>query len=133
MHHIQRRHHPPQSLLLSHPHMRPRMRHQIRNPQQLAPPQLLDKQLHRLSPKDFIRRRQVDQITVMTHRLRIIQPRMVSLPVLNHLILQRLALPLLLILRKNLHRLHAEFLSRQQGIVQSAGDGEMRSKHVAEF
>ncbi len=130
MHRIERFDNAPQADFLAVAHMRPRVRHQQRNAQCRAARYLFDEQPDAPLSQSGLRRSQVDQVTVVTHRLLERQPPAMRLPLLSHLVAEGGEGPLLLVLREDLHGLHPKFLGVEQGVVHAAGNGEMGAEHA---
>ena len=102
----------------------------IRNSEQIAAAYFFDKQSDALFEKCRVGRGEVDQITVMTDCLVKLEPIAVRFPLRDGFIRQWRAIPLLLVLGKDLYAIKMKPLGFEQRFVHSASDREMGAEHL---
>ena len=129
MHFIQSSGHTRNARLLAAADVRAGMADQIRNAQHHAAGEFFDEEIDALTPERIIRRREIDQVTVMADGMLELQPVAVRLPISHRGWIERPDLPLLLVFGENLHGVERKAFGFEKGIVHAAGDGEVGTEH----
>ena len=105
---VQRLNDPLQPGFRSRRHIRPWMHDHTNQPKRFRPLQLMLESLNRLLPQDVIRTGEINQIAVMSDRLRDPSLLQTDFKIIQILARQRLGGPLIVVLRKQLHAIHTK-------------------------